>query len=213
MDSLLFLIDSYEPIVLKDITNFSSSVVSNNQANIEKVIIGSSVVSLEDYCFENCINMVYVYIPGTVSIIGANCFRGCINLNEVLISRGVKILGEACFKGCKNLTHFKIPLTITHIYSNCFEDCINLNEIAIQKQQNIIYCGNDIFKNINRSVNIIFNYTKNSYYLTEHMKKLISQNHYAEDYNSELYTYLNYNNYKLFDFEVPNSDIFIENKK
>jgi hypothetical protein len=138
MDSLLFLIDSYEPIVLKDITNFSSSVVSNNQANIEKVIIGSSVVLLEDYCFENCINMVYIYIPGTVSIIGANCFRGCINLNEVLISRGVQILGEACFKGCKNLTHFKIPLTITHIYSNCFEDCINLNEIEIQKQQNII---------------------------------------------------------------------------
>jgi len=201
MDSVLYVINSNEPIILKDITIFSSSLLDNNQENIEKVIIGSSVKILEDYCFTGCINMTTIFINGSVSHIGSNCFDMCNNLNEVMIARGVKILGESCFKGCKSLTHIKLPLSITHINSKCFEDCINLQEISIQKQKNIVYCGDNVFKNINRNVNITFNCTIGYYYLNESMKYLITQNYNSNDPFCLAYKYVNENNSKFFDFD------------
>ncbi len=62
------------------------------------------VVGIDTGAFENCSNIISVYIPDTVSSIGHWAFEFCSNLKSVTLSSKVKTIYKSAFEGCKSLT-------------------------------------------------------------------------------------------------------------
>jgi len=115
---------------------------------------GKPVVRIDDKVFIRNKNLLSVYIPPSVTIVGNNCFEGCTNLHTVYISEGVDI-GGALFVGCEKLTtvywpssidriplftfmgcgfeNIVIPSHIKKLGNNCFYECENLKSVVLPR--------------------------------------------------------------------------------
>jgi BspA type Leucine rich repeat region (6 copies) len=211
MDSVIYLSNSSDPIVLQDITNITSYNILNKQKYITNILIGSSITSLDRSCFENCYNIKTITIPANIKNIYDRCFALCYNLTKIIISQGVQMIGNECFLGCFNLRQIALPATIESIGSNCFQGCNNLDTIFIEKQKNLKYCGNDLFKYINKPIKMVFNRTPSADYLSYFALELIKQNNVANYSFASEYTYDNEHNFNIFNNSDTNI-IPIKNK-
>lgn len=163
VNSLLIDSDNNELIQLVDSTTKRVAIPDNVtkirleafiSADIEAVIIPSSVKELGEAVFWNCQKMIEVQlnceidrlpyamfaycsslttfnVPNNIKIIESKAFSDCKNLHEIILNKGLRIIGNCAFEECSNLTSLSIPESVEKIGDTeyCFKGCNNLNEI------------------------------------------------------------------------------------
>ena len=110
--------------------------------NVKNIFLPDSVEEIEDYAFSS-LNIVSVYIPGSIKKVGKNAFYMCGNLKKVIIEEGISNLGVNMFDGCKSIEHIAIPNSIEYLPDGIFSGCESL--IHIQLPSNIYYIGMGAF--------------------------------------------------------------------
>ena len=100
-------------------------------SQIDTVVIGSGVTSIDKYAFDKCENLTSVTIPGSVTSIGRNAFSNCTNLASVTIPDGITRIEEDTFFQCSSLASVTIPDGVTSIGLGAFEFCLSLTSLTI----------------------------------------------------------------------------------
>lgn len=97
---------------------------------LTSVIVGDSVVTINDYAFRSCQNMTSLIIGKSVKTIGNGAFAGTISLSDVTLSNSLVSIGDAAFHQSyiKTLT---IPNSVLSIGQQAFQGCYNLTSIVI----------------------------------------------------------------------------------
>ncbi|MBS7298877.1 MAG: leucine-rich repeat domain-containing protein [Eubacteriales bacterium] len=167
-------------INLKDITvsaeNPDFSAVDGNLYNKDKTIlykyaigktdtsftVPSYVVRIEQYAFEDAVNLTTILIPEKLDIINKNSFEGCTNLvyntlngasylgnatskyaalmslenvstiTEYTIASGTTVVAGEIFSGANNLVTLNVPKTLKGVGNNAFRYCNALTTINIE---------------------------------------------------------------------------------
>ena len=102
-----------------------------NNDKITKVILSSSVTSIDDCVFYNCDSLTSITIPEGVTSIGSYAFSGCESLTNITIPSSVTSIGSSAFARCYSLTSITIQEGVTSIGSSAFIDCTSLKNITI----------------------------------------------------------------------------------
>ena len=97
---------------------------SDDNTEIEELVIPSSVTSIGDYAFKDCLKLTSVTIPNNVTTIGGNAFSGCSGLTSITVGNGVTSIGGYAFSNCTGLTNINIPNSVTSIGEFVFRYCI-----------------------------------------------------------------------------------------
>ena len=96
-----------------------------------KLVIDSSVTSIEGYAFSNCTSLTSITIPDSVTSLGTYAFSNCESLTSVDIPDGVTRIGNSAFSGCSKLTSMTIPDSVTSIGENAFSSCSSITNLGI----------------------------------------------------------------------------------
>ena len=126
--------------------------------------IPSSVTTIHDHAFEQCINLTSITIPHSVTKIGAYAFYYCLKLSSVSMPKSITSISGYTFSGCKSLTNISIPNSVTSIGEYSFWNCKNLTNIKIPDKVTIIkygaFCNCDNLTNVSipNSITSIGNY-------------------------------------------------------
>lgn len=100
--------------------------------NITKVIIPSSVVSINSNSFRGATNLKEVEIKGSaLTTIGANAFYGCTNLENINLPNSLTSIGATAFYNCKKITSINLADSITTIGSEAFRNCTTLTKVTL----------------------------------------------------------------------------------
>lgn len=78
--------------------------------------------------FLNCINLISVKLPNSVTEIGNGAFKECKNLQSIDIHDTVTTIGDKAFKDCESLVSIKIPKNVEinfTAFDNTFSSCLN----------------------------------------------------------------------------------------
>lgn len=142
------------------ITSSDNNITStsyNNSTELIDVIIGTSCISLENYCFANCTSLTSIIIPNSVTIIRESCFADCTSLTSIIIPNSVTTIEQSCFAGCTSLTSVILSNSITILNDNCFYNCTSLPSIVIPNL--VTELGSYCFYNCTGLITITFSNT------------------------------------------------------
>ncbi len=108
------------------VTGPSTSVLS-------RVILSSSIKSLEIYAFTNCDKIQTIRIPKATTSIGMYAFSACTKLENVIFEKGSNLenIGDSAFTDCSALISIEIPDGVTGISQATFSGCSGLTDISI----------------------------------------------------------------------------------
>jgi hypothetical protein len=126
-----------DTITMPTVLILGGSVVSINEdafrdcTSLTNVVIDSSVTSICNYAFLNCSNLTSVTIPNSVTFIGQSAFYNCSSLTSITIPNSVTSIGQSVFENCSSLTSVTIPNSVTSIGQSAFYNCSNLTSITI----------------------------------------------------------------------------------
>ena len=99
--------------------------------NLTKINIPESVKSIGTHAFHSCANLTNITLPSSIEELGSGAFVNCTSLTEITIPNGVTNIGPCTFQKCTSLTKVTIPDSVTNIGYAAFEDCTNLTNITI----------------------------------------------------------------------------------
>ena len=117
-----------------------SSVTSIGEGAFENcvqligVTIPSSVIDIGDSAFNSCSSLTSLNVPDSVTNIGSYAFAYCDNLADVKLSNRLSRIAEGAFDGCSNLTSLNIPDSVTSIGSFAFMGCYSLSSLIIPEK-------------------------------------------------------------------------------
>lgn len=120
------------------------------------ITLPKNLISIGQFAFSDCLNLVGVSIPPAVAKMGSHVFNGCTALNKVefqdpknltlipescfegtgistiTIPSSVTIIGEAAFKNTKFIS-INIPRTISEIKPFAFSKCPTLESVVFEE--------------------------------------------------------------------------------
>lgn len=102
-----------------------------NNEEIIDLVIPSTVTSIKNYLFCNCIGIQSVTIHNSVTSIGWGTFFGCSNIKSIEIPNSVTSIGTYAFEYCSGLSSVTLPNTLTSLSTDIFSGCIGLTSITI----------------------------------------------------------------------------------
>ena len=111
--------------------------------SLVSVSIPSSVTTIGNGAFVNCYALTSITIPSSVSTIGDNAFDSCTGLSSVSFSAGLTVIGIAAFNSTA-LTSVSFPAGLLSIGIGAFDAC-NLTAITFQPGPSITI-GDDAFR-------------------------------------------------------------------
>ena len=129
------MVDSLNPAY----SSFDSVLFDKEQNTLLKVPVGKSgsyvipntVIIIESYAFNECIDLTDVTIGNNVSSIGFGAFSGCAGLASIIIPDNVTSIRSYAFRDCIGLIGIIIPDSIARIESGAFFNCTSLTNIII----------------------------------------------------------------------------------
>lgn len=136
--TLFFKIGANGVSVVSQYTHTSATNYDTNTRPSGNLVIPASisddntsyaVVGIGDYAFRDCMGLLSVTIPNTVTSIGRQAFAGCNGLTSVSIPSSVASI-NAAFVGCRNLTTVTLPNSLISI-DGAFAGCSSLTSIDI----------------------------------------------------------------------------------
>lgn len=104
-------------------------------ANISKVVIPNTVISIGAYAFCGCDDLEeIVFLPGdeTCSMLGF-VFSGCTSLKSIELANRIEIIESNMFASCTSLESIEVPDSVEEIRDKAFADCSSLKNIYINK--------------------------------------------------------------------------------
>lgn len=102
------IVNDFDNGVYYKISSISDGILTNifkQNTNVEKIILGEGINTINDYAFKECKNLSYVYISEVIKEIGKECFYNCASLSRIHIPKEC-VFGEDIFYGCTNLKEF-----------------------------------------------------------------------------------------------------------
>ncbi|MGN0517245.1 MAG: leucine-rich repeat protein [Acutalibacteraceae bacterium] len=87
----------------------------------QNYVIPSSVTSVENGAFEDCINLTSISLSDNLKRIGDCAFAYCKSLKNISIAEGTTRIGNCAFSGCTDLVSVSVPNSVTSIGVNAFD--------------------------------------------------------------------------------------------
>ena len=100
---------------------------------LTKVILPSSLTTIDDNSFYNCTSLTSITLPQTVRFIGSSAFYGCKSLSQINLPQEITTIEGGAFERCSALREVTIPNKITKIASSTFANCGSLVSIFLPK--------------------------------------------------------------------------------
>lgn len=94
-------------------------------------VIPDGVVSLAEYAFAGCTELVDVIFPDSLKYINTGAFSSCSNLVNPILSEKLDYIGNRAFYGCSGINEIEIPDSVTSIDTEAFYRCNNLRKIFL----------------------------------------------------------------------------------
>ena len=132
-----------------------------NQVEMTKVVIPSTMMRIDHYAFAGCVNLEEVEFTNSayseLTTIGTYVFQGCSKLKSITIPGAVTILGASgtnytysatagyVFSNCSSLEEVNFPAGIKSIGGYSFQNCTSLKSINIPNT--VTQIGNYAFSN------------------------------------------------------------------
>ena len=111
--------------------NIKTLIAFPANKKVTSYVIPSSVTTIHDHAFEQCINLTSITIPHSVTKIGAYAFHYCLKLSSVSMPKSITSISGYTFSGCKNLTNISIPQNVKSIGDSTFWGCVSLESVTI----------------------------------------------------------------------------------
>ena len=112
---------------------FTTGKILTSAIGNDKVIyIPEGFTHIDEYVFNENIDIEKVIMPTTVKNIGRYAFCNCPNLREVVFNNKIEQIDEGAFSKCNNIKKINIPGTIRNIGDYAFGDCYKLEKIIIE---------------------------------------------------------------------------------
>ena len=99
------------------------------EKDIVSVYIPDTVAVIGDYAFESCKSLTSIAIPDTVTTLGIAAFSGCMGLTNIVIPSSVKAILNFAFADCTELTGILIPNSVKTIGAAAFSACTKLTNL------------------------------------------------------------------------------------
>ena len=140
-----------------DTTGFMDKLFNSDKNNVTKVILDSTITSIGDYAFIDCLYLTTINLD-KVQLIGISAFENCSSLFSIagyteLDLASISSLGVGAFKGCSSIKTLIIAGTLENIADEAFEDCIGITTITFKEGLKTI--GISSFENCNQIVGLV----------------------------------------------------------
>lgn len=101
--------------------------------NIVQLTIGSNLIGIGKYAFNNCVNIKDVQLGNGLNSLEDYAFANCRNLNTVSMdfNTNLPMLGAYAFSNCEQLQSFEVPTLLEAIGDFCFQNCSSLKSIKL----------------------------------------------------------------------------------
>jgi hypothetical protein len=86
----------------------------------------------------NCVDLVTVSFPDSLTTIGREAFYGCLTLSPIVLPASVSTIGERAFQLCNSITTISFPEGITTIARYLVYGCHSLESIVLPSTVTII---------------------------------------------------------------------------
>lgn len=141
-------------LTLPDSMDYLGRRAFANLCIISPVVFPRNLKSILTGTFENCEWTPSITIPETVVSIEEFAFNNCYKLSEVkILGSSLQRIGHSAFKDCPSLTSINIPNSVTEICDSAFMRCESLPSINIPPT--LSYLGSAFKRCYNlRSVNL-----------------------------------------------------------
>ncbi len=113
----------------KTVTSIGEGAFNNCEQLVE-VWLPESVTNIGDYAFAVCQDLARISFEG-VTHIGEYAFSGCMGLYEISFPDGLTSIGDYAFNSCENLAGIRIPEGVTSIGYGSFYDCGSMTQASI----------------------------------------------------------------------------------
>ncbi|MBR0484402.1 MAG: leucine-rich repeat protein [Oscillospiraceae bacterium] len=90
--------------------------------SLEKAVIPSHVMHINNNAFTACLNLVSAELPESITSVSGDMFYYCQSLTDVTFRGQIQTIGYGAFAECSALTDFLIPDTVTYIGRNAFQN-------------------------------------------------------------------------------------------
>ena len=123
-----------------DITEINNEAF-DGCAQLTKVIISDSVITLGERVFSGCSSLKEVVLPKNLTQLNIGMFQNCTALTAITIPATVKSIADVVFLGCSALTTITLPETVTSIGAGVFASCFTLTTITLPETVTSIGAG------------------------------------------------------------------------
>ncbi|EOS31835.1 hypothetical protein C807_01145 [Lachnospiraceae bacterium 28-4] len=151
---------------MPDFSSVEEQPWSDNNSQIQKIVIGDGVTNIGSGAFWNCgalsveiassvtvignsafrdSKIISATIPSGVKTIGDDAFRGCKNLSSVTIGEGVETIGQNVFRACTSLASITLPASIGEIGSATFMECTEMKSVKFTQGSKQVKLGDNMF--------------------------------------------------------------------
>ena len=72
-------------------------------SSLSEITLPSSLTSIGDDAFEDCISLTSITLPDSLTSIGGSAFDGCTSLTGITLPSSLTSIGDRVFEGCSNL--------------------------------------------------------------------------------------------------------------
>lgn len=122
--------DGYKLTLLKG-PDILEDYAFDNCIDLASLSLPESIKSIGKDAFEGCNSLKSIDIPSSVTEIGDTAFRSCESLQSIHLPDGLLTIGEEAFQSCRSLTQITIPKYVQGIKSNTFSDCLSLTHFTL----------------------------------------------------------------------------------
>lgn len=139
------------------VTEIGKKVLKENNI-AEQVILPDTILSMDEFCFENCNNLRSVTLPKSLQIIPKSGFAYCGKLFDIDLSnivhiefnafngsmipsvnlQNIELIDQRAFENCYELENVLFSNKIISIASQTFKYCVNLRKIHIPESVEIL---------------------------------------------------------------------------
>ncbi len=91
--------------------------------------VSYTITAIENYAFNNCIDLMGVNIPASVTHIGQAAFAHCSSLRSISLPENLAVIENGAFEGT-SLQSITIPATVRAIGGFAFFNCENLSTVV-----------------------------------------------------------------------------------